>query len=74
MLLWWRGAGITPRSGYHVGHTIGRCCFELDGMLEVFDGSSHRVIKSSVSILEVRGRKKMLPFLGLDASLDHSIA
>jgi hypothetical protein len=80
MLLWWRGAGITPQISYHLEYTIWRCSCELDGMLaseriEVVDGSSHCVIKSSVSNLESRGRKKMLPFLGHDASsLSHSIA
>jgi hypothetical protein len=78
MLLWWRGAGITPQIGYHLEYTIWRCSCELDNMLaneiEVVDGFSHRVIKSSVSNLELRGRKKMLPFLGHDATLGHSIA
>jgi hypothetical protein len=78
-MLWWRGIGMTPQIGFHVEHTIWRCSWELDGMManemvEVVDGSSHRVIKSSVSNLESRDRKKMLPFLRHGASLSHSIA
>jgi hypothetical protein len=79
MLLWWRGAGITPQIGSHLGYTDRCCSCELDGMLasemEVVDGSSHRVIKSSVSSLESRGRKKILPFSRhVVSSLSHSIA
>jgi hypothetical protein len=78
-MLRWRGAGITPLISSHIEYTIGRCFYRLDGMLAsgmiVVDGSSHRVIKSSVSKLDSKGRKKMLPFLGRDdASLSQSIA
>jgi hypothetical protein len=61
-MLRWRGAGITPQISSHIEHTTRRCFYKLDGMLlseiAVVDGSSHRVIKSSVSKLKSRGRKK----------------
>jgi hypothetical protein len=77
LMLWWRGAGITPPTNSHIEHTTQRCSYKLNGIsakeITVIDGSSHFVIKSSVSYLISRGREKLMPFLWHDVPFSHSI-
>lgn len=72
-MLWWRYAGITLQMTFHTGYTIWRRSYGLDGTLVkekvVIDGSSHCVIKSSVSNLKSRGRRQKTSFLLLSQSI-----
>jgi len=62
-MLRWSNAGITPQIIFHLKGTIPRCSYKLNRIsanetIEI-DGSSHTVvIKSSVTNLKSRGRKK----------------
>lgn len=67
-MLWWNSAGIVPQISDNIEYTIWRySSHELEGMVIsgiIVDGSSHFVIKSSVSNLLSRGREKIMPLLG----------
>ena len=72
------GAGTDPQIISHIEGTFRHCSYQQVGIsaskVIVIDGSSHSVIKSSVSNLKLRGREKMMPLLGHDASFSQSIA
>lgn len=72
-MFWWRDAGIAPQVSIYTVHTTGRCSNKLEAILAkekvVINGSSHCVIKSSVSILKSRGREEKTPFRWLSQSI-----